>query len=342
MRDELTTTTTPATPTTTQAQATNQTVPAAQIRDDLPNVDTTIKPEQFASGAPTQLSPPQDIDAATIGDYTPYEAATGTVDPESLVENRMSGLLSRNSDYMQRAEARANQISNRRGLLNSSMAVGAAHGAAIDAALPIAQQDASTYGTMNLANLDYSNRAALDAAQASRERENLQAGLEQDTRTFNAQQQFQADQINAAEANRNNFAVLSADLQGQLAGINNELALNMRELEATYSILQNLDSVNGAIYQQMVAEIGTILANTEDPDEAQVKIQSLMAAAGAELEFSTGQPVGGGTPAGGGGGATTPAPATSAPTGPQVGDVRGFANQQEMWNGTSWVRISNP
>lgn len=322
-----------------QTTPANQTVPAAQIRSDLPEVDTSINPDQFASQGVTQLQPPQDIDAAQIGEYTPYEAVQGSVDPDSLVENRMSGLLSRNSDYMQRAKSRANQLSNRRGLMNSSMAVGAAHGAAIDAALPIAQQDASSYGQMNLANLGYSNQAALDAAQASRERENLQAGLEQDTRTFNAQQQFQADQINAAEANKNNFAVLTADLQGQLAGINNELALNMAELESTYSILQNLDSVNGAIYQQMVAEIGTILANVEDPDEAQVRIQSLMAAAGAELEFSTGEPVGGGTTPGGGTTAPPPAPAEEPVNWRFDRNNDPSTNfTKYIWNGSQWIR----
>ena len=294
----------------------NPVTSAAEIRDSLPDVDTSIDPTQFASGGVTnatveRLDPPTDIDAATIDDYTSYNAQQGVVAPEATVESRMDSLLSKNSDYMQRATSRADQLANRRGMLNSSMAIGSAHGAAIDAALPIAQQDAATQLQMDLTNLGYSNEEARSLAEQSVTRSNLKAGLEQDTNQFNAAQNFEADVRNqdaanaantaaAAEANRNNFAILSADLQGQLAGIDNELALNMEELQSTYDILQNLDTVNGSIYQQLTAEIGTILANSDDPREAQGKINMLIASAGAELAFSTGS-------TGGTGGCTAPA-----------------------------------
>jgi hypothetical protein len=197
-------------------------------------------------------------------------------------------------------------------MLNSSMAAGAAEGAAIDRALPIAQQDAAAFKEQQFLNQGYSNDAARYLAEQSVERENLQAGLEQDTRQYNATQGFEASRIDteaqnrantaaAAENNRNNFAILTADLQGQLSGIDTQLALNLEELTGKYDILQNLDSINGSIYQQMVAEMGTILANEEDPKVARAKINSLIAAAGVEMEFSTGQKIGGE-----GGGGITP------------------------------------
>jgi len=296
---------------------------AEDIRNALPDVDTSIDPTEFASGGVTtatveRLDPPTDIDAAQIGDYTSYNAQQGVVEPEATVESRMDNLLSKNSDYMQRATSRADQLSNRRGMLNTSMGVGAAHGAAIDAALPIAQQDAASQLQMDLTNLGYSNEEAKYLAEQSVQRENLQAGLEQDTNQYNQSQAFEADVRNqeaanqanreaAAEPNRNNFAIMSADLQGQLAGIDNQLALNLQELQSTYDIMKNLDTVNGSIDQQLTAEMGTILANTEDPDEARAKINMLIAAAGAGLEFSTGGNVGGG-----GGGSTGTSP--SGPT----------------------------
>ena len=67
------------------------------------------------------------------------------VDTNQTVQGQMSGLLAKGSPLMQRAETRANQQSVQRGLLNSSMAVGAAQNAVIDAAMPMAQQDAGTY-----------------------------------------------------------------------------------------------------------------------------------------------------------------------------------------------------
>ena len=290
---------------------TNPVVSAEAIRNDLPDVDTAIDPTEFASGGAVSaevatLEPPTDIDAATIEDYTSYDAQLGVVTPEATVESRLDGLLSKNSDYMQRATSRADQMSNRRGMLNSSMAVGAAHGAAIDAALPIAQQDAASELQMELVNLGYSNDEARIISEQSVTKNNLETGLEQDTNQFNATLEHDANVANqdatntanlakAAEDNRNNFAVLQADISGQLAAIDSELALNLEELTSAYDILQNLDSINGAIYQQLTAEIGTILANSDDKREAAGKINMLIESAGAELSFSTGSVTDGGT-----------------------------------------------
>lgn len=67
--------------------------------------------------------------------YTPGAGAT--------VEGRMRGLLSSESPYIRGARQRAREEANRRGLLNSSIAAGAGERAAIESALPIAQQDAA-------------------------------------------------------------------------------------------------------------------------------------------------------------------------------------------------------
>lgn len=295
--------------------------PTDEIRPSLPDVNTQIDPSQFSSGAPVQgqianLEPPEDINAAQIGEYTPYEAVTGEVDPESTVEGRLSGLLSQTSDYMQRNRQQGAKAANRVGMLNTSMGVGAAQGAAIDAALPIAQQDARAFLEQQFRNQGYSNDAAKYLAEQSVQRENLQAGFDQDTAQFNAAQEFEAEKINnqnaqraydtyAGEQNRNNFAVLNADLTTQIRSIDNELAMNLEELTRQYSILENLDSVNGQIYQQMVADMGTILANTEDPGEARAKMNMLIDAAGVEFEFSSGETIGGAGgsgPSGGSGG----------------------------------------
>ncbi|MBH8578797.1 DUF4214 domain-containing protein [Bisbaumannia pacifica] len=61
--------------------------------------------------------------------------------PKSTADH-LSEILSSSSPLMQRAESQGQQLANQRGLLNSSMASGAAMGAMIDRALPVAQQDA--------------------------------------------------------------------------------------------------------------------------------------------------------------------------------------------------------
>ena len=82
--------------------------------------------------------------------YAPEDGNT-YVTPESTVAGQLTRLLDSDSDYIKQGRARADARSQASGLLSSSMAAGAAEGAAIERALPIAQQDAQTYGKVNLA-----------------------------------------------------------------------------------------------------------------------------------------------------------------------------------------------
>lgn len=61
---------------------------------------------------------------------------------ENTVASNLEGLLSSGSSYLESARANAAQTANQRGLLNSTMAATAGEQAAIQSALPIAQQDA--------------------------------------------------------------------------------------------------------------------------------------------------------------------------------------------------------
>jgi len=67
------------------------------------------------------------------------------VTPDELVANQINQLLNSNSAYMRNARQRGNEQAASRGLLNSSIAAGTSQRAAIEAALPIASQDAATY-----------------------------------------------------------------------------------------------------------------------------------------------------------------------------------------------------
>ena len=71
-------------------------------------------------------------------------AATGTAPAEdTTVAGRVQSIIAQNSPLMQQAAANANQQSNDRGLINSSIASGAAQGAVMDRATGIATQDAA-------------------------------------------------------------------------------------------------------------------------------------------------------------------------------------------------------
>lgn len=92
-----------------------------------------------------------------------YQRAPQTqITDNALVENRITGLLSSDNPYMQQATTRGNQQAQSRGLLSSSMAVGAVEGQRIAAALPIAQQDAQTYSNRDLQQGAYDQQASLN------------------------------------------------------------------------------------------------------------------------------------------------------------------------------------
>tara|TARA_R110002033_G_scaffold3549_1_gene19648 strand:- start:1280 stop:2317 length:1038 start_codon:yes stop_codon:yes gene_type:complete len=82
----------------------------------------------------------------------------GNVSSDATVAGQMDKILSSNSPLLQRAKTRAAQAANSRGLLNSSMGVQAGEEAVLTTAMPMAQQDASTYANQGLVNQGAQNQ----------------------------------------------------------------------------------------------------------------------------------------------------------------------------------------
>jgi len=82
--------------------------------------------------------------AADDANVSTYDASESTLEYDTdTVEGRVEGLIAKNSAPMRQNAARSKQAMEGRGLLNSSMAVGAGQAALYDYALPIASQDAN-------------------------------------------------------------------------------------------------------------------------------------------------------------------------------------------------------
>jgi hypothetical protein len=114
-------------------------------------------PRRWASGSPIGLMD-------TVGRFNAEgarDAQTREVDENELVRNQIGGLLSGNSRYIRDARLRGQEEAAARGMLTGSIGAGAAERSAIQAALPIASQDAATYGRVYDANLGYQNQFGL-------------------------------------------------------------------------------------------------------------------------------------------------------------------------------------
>lgn len=136
----------------------------------------------------------------TAAEYKPseYTGVQGNTeynhDPrsESLVQNQITGLLDPNSAMMRKAIAQAQGYSAARGLQSSSTGSEVALSSMIDKALPIAQQDAQTYGNADQLGWQQGFTADQNNLGRTHDASMLDAQGSQRMQELNAQQGFQA------------------------------------------------------------------------------------------------------------------------------------------------------
>lgn len=219
-------------------------------------VTPATDPAQPASVAsmPAPTTPAPVLDT-TVGDYeaTTYEAVEREIDPATTtVEGRMEGLLSSDSAYMQRAEAKGLALANKRGLLNTSMAVEAAQAASIDAALPIAQQDADVYLRQQLENQAAVNVARSTGAQLQSEASRVAASNRASMET---------QRFSEIEATRRQELILATDIQTSNARIAAEQF--MADERVNQADRQSFTVAFNEMGRQNDVEIGKIAVNPD-------------------------------------------------------------------------------
>lgn len=167
------------------------------------------------------------------------------------------GIVGEDSALMQQAKQRAMQEMNQRGLINSSLAVGAGQQAVIAQALPIAQQDAQAYAN-----------AATNTANQLNAASQFGAGAQNTVALQNAQQ------ANAALANTQQAAVQLANTRMQneaqvaLANLDTQTRLALSTMDTqTRQLLQTNQSASNA-YVQAVTNISNITSSNTMSQEA--------------------------------------------------------------------------
>lgn len=157
-------------------------------------------------------------------------------DPQT-VAGQFNGLIAQNSPLIKQARTSALQSANQKGLINSTMAVGAGEQAAYNAALPIAQADAATFANAAKYNADASNanaqfntNAKNTAAQFTATALNTAASQNQQAENtanqYNANAQNSASQFNATAANQASQTNAAADNSASQFNSQNELQNN--------------------------------------------------------------------------------------------------------------------
>lgn len=162
---------------------------------------------------------------------TGYAPAQRQINPATeTVAGQFNTLTQSDNPIMQMARTKSNEQMNSRGLLNSSMALGAADLAAYQAALPIAAADATNYS-----NISQANQAA----------------------------QNEAGKFNAGATNAASTANLNAWVDTAKANMDAATKTQLATIEADYKTTMQNSATASEMYKQTVKNLSDIFTNKD-------------------------------------------------------------------------------
>lgn len=237
------------------------------------SADTGIISSNMAGGNSYTTAAP---DANTVSQYN---AVTRTVDPATqTVQGQVESILSKDSPLMQRARTLATQQMAQRGLVNSSMAVGAGTAAMIDKATPIAAQDANTYATAASENMAAKNQN-LQFNLGEQNKFSLQGGQQKFTA---AQSELdRAQQVNLQKAQQDFTAAQNEVDRAQQVYLQDRSFANQEALQKSQqnftAAQSDLDRAQQIYMQDDVQAFQERMKNTEIPANFAMAISSNLA-----------------------------------------------------------------
>ena len=235
----------------------NWTAPGLNPADVASNATTwnpTTNQWQAATTPPTPAPgplPPSVTGSPFVPTSQGYVAAQDVVAPNQTVAGNFANVTDPNSVLMQQAAGNANQQSNARGLLNSSIGISAADSAMYTAALPIAQQDASTNATASLSNQQATNNASA-----------FTSGAANTASIAGSQNATSIQNTNTNAATSVAVANLNAATTKYTANLSSQTQLQVQNLVNTnQQLLQSSTSAQNA-YTAFTNQLSTITAST--------------------------------------------------------------------------------
>ena len=256
-----------------------------------------------ATAAPAPASTGMLASAPAPAGFTPAQAtATNwTPDANSTVAGQVAKITAAGSPLIDQATTAAKQQTSARGLLNSSLGVTAGLDAAYRTALPIAQQDANTYGEAGKFNATTANSTSQFNVGQTNEAGMQQAGFTQQTalqdKDFAQQNRTQAADLasrydlanmdvqsraalQAADAaNQQKLQQANAALQTGLQASDNAVKQSMQAYDAALKqSMQGLDNASRLQLATLDADNRVVLANLEAKYKNELQANQSMAA----------------------------------------------------------------
>ena len=143
---------------------------------------------------------------ATGYDATPYTSQNYTITPQGTVQQQVLDIVKNDSPLIQQANNQAYIDANSRGLVNSSIALGAARDAVYKTALPIATSDANAYNQAMFKSGDAANLALTNTANARNQASQFNTAAQNLALTNTSNAKNAASNFEAGEANQASLA----------------------------------------------------------------------------------------------------------------------------------------
>jgi len=172
------------------------------------------------------------------------------VSPSATVAGQLNSLLSRDSRYIKQARRRSAEASQERGLLNTSLGAGAGEAAAIEAGLPIAQQDAKTYAEAQAKQQASEYEFISDVA-----RTELSGRLTIQESETKMQNQIVQNTFDTA------IAQASDESKAWFQGAQNDYNANMKGFETQLQGIINEQTFDASVKESLMASSATTMQN---------------------------------------------------------------------------------
>ena len=254
--------------------------PPAKISDSIMRSVQSLKETDPSLSEETTNYIAAKMEAFTVDAGTLAVAMQGEVRAQATVQGQLSSLMKSFDNgtpaWAAGAIRAANQAMLSRGMGASSMAAEAIVQAAMESALPIAQQDAQIFAAMDMANLENRQKVSLTNAAAQQGLSLQNLSNEQQMNLQNSVQSFDLQKVNLS--NRQSVELANAQIRTSLQGkvLDNTQQSNIITA-ARYAEQANLNLNNKqqAVLQDNVGELQTNLADASARQQSYITSANL-------------------------------------------------------------------
>jgi hypothetical protein len=193
------------------------------------------------------------------------DAATGTMGEASDASFQANKIMGQDSPLMVQARNDGMLAAGKRGLTNSSIAAGAAQGAATRAAVPLAQQNAAANQKQDLTNQANEQQAEQINTDAENKSAMLDATEQNKMQGQFDDNQFKADVTDATEQNKAAMQKYSADAELNRTWLSGDISKTMAHIQGQYQQLIAVNQSAAAMYGSTLDGLADMWANSEVP-----------------------------------------------------------------------------